>query len=189
MNTHKLVPIYPTPEMIHAGQMAVSGFPRDVLDRYQAMLAAAPEVEQEPVIVDSVDEIPAYAWHGPWHTSTGANVQFNLSEPHPIEVLVRDGERIKGWTGQPWSWEIEDGLAEGGNIVAWRFYDKERYEAQFSAKPPARNIDALVAAVKKLLDAAITTGQMTDVNRWAMRSAIQDADTALCNYRKQGGDV
>ena len=45
---YKLVPVKPTPEMIHAGQMAVSGFPRDVLERWQAMLAAAPAVEQKP---------------------------------------------------------------------------------------------------------------------------------------------
>lgn len=45
---YKLVPIEPTPEMIHAGQMAVSGFPRDVLERWQAMLVAAPAVEQKP---------------------------------------------------------------------------------------------------------------------------------------------
>ena len=46
---YKLVPVEPTREMIHAGQMAVSGFPRDVLERWEAMLAAAPEVEQEPL--------------------------------------------------------------------------------------------------------------------------------------------
>ena len=46
---YKLVPVNPTPEMIHAGQMAVSGFPRDVLERWEGMLAAAPDVEQEPV--------------------------------------------------------------------------------------------------------------------------------------------
>ena len=40
---YKLVPVEPTQEMIHAGQMAVSGFPRDVLERWQAMLTAAPE--------------------------------------------------------------------------------------------------------------------------------------------------
>lgn len=43
---YKLVPVEPTCEMIHAGQMAVSGFPRDVLERWQAMLAAAPEVDK-----------------------------------------------------------------------------------------------------------------------------------------------
>ena len=46
---YKLVPIEPTQEMIHAGQMAVSGFPRDVLERWQAMLVAAPDVDQAPV--------------------------------------------------------------------------------------------------------------------------------------------
>lgn len=49
MSGYKLVPIEPTKEMIDAGGMAVSSFPKDVLDQYQAMLASAPVVEQEPV--------------------------------------------------------------------------------------------------------------------------------------------
>lgn len=47
--TYKLVPINPTPEMIHAGQMAVSGFPRDVLERWEAMLAAAPDLDRQVI--------------------------------------------------------------------------------------------------------------------------------------------
>lgn len=73
---YKLVPVKPTPEMIHAGQMAVSGFPRDVLERWQAMLAAAPAVEQEP-----------FAWISP-------NALSRLSPDSPVNCALVHKQHI-----------------------------------------------------------------------------------------------
>ena len=53
---YKLVPVEPTQEMIHAGQMAVSGFPRDVLERWEAMLAAAPDFDRHVIAEVNLDD-------------------------------------------------------------------------------------------------------------------------------------
>ena len=76
MSKYKLVPIEPTQEMIHAGQMAVSGFPRDVLERWQAMLTAAPAVEQAPA-----------AWVSP-------NALSRLNPDSPVNCALVHKRRI-----------------------------------------------------------------------------------------------
>ena len=86
MNKYKLVPAEPTPEMIHAGQMAVSGFPRDVLERWQAMLAAAPAVEQAPVAWVSPNALSRLSTDSPVNCAVVHKIRINESFPlylHP----------------------------------------------------------------------------------------------------------
>lgn len=89
---YKLVPVKPTPEMIHAGQMAVSGFPRDVLERYQAMLAAAPDFDRQVIAEVNEDDDRYWADILPGQSVHLGQPLYGVMQPAPdvtqqLEVL------------------------------------------------------------------------------------------------------
>lgn len=104
----------------------------------QSALAAIDEAAQfkanlinKTQIVTTVDAIAHYRDHGIWHRTDGNPVEFNLPEPAPMEVLHLDGSMTQGWTSQHWNWAFDH--PHEADIIAWRFYDKDRRAASRKA--------------------------------------------------------
>ncbi len=82
--------------------------------------------------IKQVDEISEYRDHGDWHPASGKPVVFDLDANHPMETLHRCGSITQGWTYHHWNWDW--GFPEDADIIAWRFYDKDKREARLKAE-------------------------------------------------------
>lgn len=107
---YKLVPVKPTPEMIHAGQMAVSGFPRDVLERWEAMLAAAPDFDRHVIAEVNADDDGYWADILPDRSVHLGQPLYGVMQPAP-EVA----ELLDALTPQVLDW-VRCGLAANGRL-------------------------------------------------------------------------
>lgn len=65
MTDYKLVPMEPTAEMLEAGKKEVDWYEHNAIDCYQAMLAAAPAVQGEPVAYLRKDQLTHVKRMGP----------------------------------------------------------------------------------------------------------------------------
>lgn len=167
MNKYKLVPIEPTREMIDAGQMAVSGFPRDVLDRYQAMLAAAPEIKNPKLAVhDCTEEEILMCQH----------VLFELANADSVDLE----------TGVVELYGEDDQGRE-----AWAEVNFQEYAAKAAAILGSVDAAPDVAILVETLE-SIAEYWNQDSNEGAMRDACEyaqaAAQAALAAYHKQGGE-
>ena len=106
---YKLVPVKPTPEMIHAGQMAVSGFPRDVLERWEAMLAAAPDFDRHVIAEVNEDDDGYWADILPGQSVHLGQPLYGVMQPTPdvaklVEVLdemIDVAKAVDSWESFP----------------------------------------------------------------------------------------
>ena len=106
---YKLVPVEPTQEMIHAGQMAVSGFPRDVLERWEAMLAAAPDFDRHVIAEVNLDDDGYWADILPGQSVHLGQPLYGVMQPAPevaklVEALgemIEVAKAVDSWESFP----------------------------------------------------------------------------------------
>ena len=170
---HKTIPLEPTKDMVIAGgaslfERGLFPLPDDVVECCKAMLAAAPEVDQEPV-----------------------DIEFPLFHCHGMGCGLEDKNITDRYEAMRYGWDNAlDRFAEILDSTG-SLYTAPQPVEQRSAPDVAKLVEALERLVLAAQCRDNSTGDQIRLieTRAELSAAAKNAEEALALYRKQGGDL